>query len=76
VLRLAFLTGKMSIDAGELTDKGALNQRTILRHLAAQVDALYADVPSEHVICVNEHEAHTEATRPYRGTDGHKTPID
>jgi feruloyl-CoA synthase len=54
VLRLAFLTGKLSIDAGELTDKGALNQRTILRHRSAEVDDLYAEVPPEHVISVHQ----------------------
>jgi len=32
VLRLVFLTEKLSIDAGELTDKGVLNQRNILPH--------------------------------------------
>jgi hypothetical protein len=34
VLRLAFLTDKLSIDAGELTDKGVLNQRHILKSLS------------------------------------------
>jgi feruloyl-CoA synthase len=38
VLRLAFLTEKLSIDAGELTDKGVLNQRHILRRHSALVD--------------------------------------
>ncbi len=32
-----------SIDVGEITDKGSLNQRVILRHRAAWVDALYTD---------------------------------
>jgi feruloyl-CoA synthase len=31
-----------SIDAGELTDKGSLNQRAVLRHRAALVEVLYA----------------------------------
>jgi hypothetical protein len=38
VLRLAFLTEKLSIDAGELTDKGVLNQRHILRRHSALVE--------------------------------------
>jgi hypothetical protein len=45
VLRLAFLTEKLSIDAGELTDKGVLNQRHILRRHSALVEQLYADPP-------------------------------
>jgi feruloyl-CoA synthase len=52
VLRLAFLTEKLSIDAGELTDKGVLNQRHILRRLSALVEQLYADPPGDRVILV------------------------
>jgi len=32
-----------SIDKGEVTDKGSINQRAVLKHRAAQVDALHAD---------------------------------
>ncbi|WP_459571572.1 feruloyl-CoA synthase [Cupriavidus sp. 8B] len=32
-----------SVDRGEITDKGTLNQRAILKHRATQVDALYRD---------------------------------
>jgi feruloyl-CoA synthase len=53
VLRLAFLTKQLSIDAGEVTDKGVLNQRNILRRHAALVEQLYADAPGDHVICVS-----------------------
>lgn len=52
VLRLVFLTEKLSIDAGELTDKGVLNQRNILRRHSALVDQLYAVAPGESVIRV------------------------
>ena len=52
VLRFAFLTEKLSIDAGELTDKGAISQRTILRRHAASVEKLYADGPADDVICL------------------------
>ncbi|RYF32294.1 MAG: feruloyl-CoA synthase, partial [Comamonadaceae bacterium] len=31
-----------SIDKGEVTDKGSLNQRAVLKHRAAEVDALHA----------------------------------
>jgi feruloyl-CoA synthase len=53
VLRLAFLTGKLSIDSGDVTDKGVLNQRNILRHHSALVEQMYADAPGAHVICVD-----------------------
>jgi feruloyl-CoA synthase len=52
VLRLVFLTEKLSIDVGELTDKGVLNQRKILRRHSALVERLYADAPGDRVIRV------------------------
>ena len=52
VLRLMFLTAKLSIDGGELTDKGGLNQRNILRRHSALVGQLYADAPGDRVIHV------------------------
>ena len=52
VLRFAFLTDKLSIDAGELTDKGLVSQRTILRRHAPLIETLYADNPADHVICL------------------------
>ncbi|MGJ4946059.1 feruloyl-CoA synthase [Bradyrhizobium sp. HKCCYLS1011] len=53
VLRFAFLTAPLSIDRGELTDKGAISQRTILRRYVDVIDTLYADPPGDHVICVD-----------------------
>lgn len=53
VLRFAFLTEQLSIDTGELTDKGAVSQRNILRRHAALIDTLYADDPADHVICLD-----------------------
>jgi feruloyl-CoA synthase len=38
-----------SIDLGEMTDKGSINQRAVLAHRAALVDELHADVPSARV---------------------------
>ena len=43
VVRLRLLAEPPSIDRGEITDKGSLNQRAVLAHRAADVDALYAD---------------------------------
>ena len=36
------LTEPPSIDRGEITDKGSINQRAVLTHRAAVVEALYA----------------------------------
>jgi feruloyl-CoA synthase len=41
VARLHVLAEPPSIDAGELTDKGSINQRAVLGHRAALVEALY-----------------------------------
>lgn len=52
VVRLAFLEAPLSMDAGEVTDKGSLNGAAVLRRHAALVEALYADPPPPHVVCV------------------------
>jgi feruloyl-CoA synthase len=43
VVRAAILEDPPSLDAGELTDKGSLNQRAILERRRILVDALYAE---------------------------------
>jgi len=53
VLRFAFLTEKLSIDTGELTDKGVVSQRNILRRHAALIENLFAANPDDHVIRLN-----------------------
>jgi feruloyl-CoA synthase len=42
VARAMVLAKPPSIDLGEITDKGSINQRAVLAHRAALVDALYA----------------------------------
>ena len=39
-----------SIDAGEITDKGYINQRAVLETRASLVEALYTNAPQENVI--------------------------
>ncbi len=39
-----------SLDAGEMTDKGSINQRAVLSRRAALVDALYEEPPGADVI--------------------------
>jgi feruloyl-CoA synthase len=38
------------MDAGEITDKGYVNQRAVLERRAAEVARLYADPPDPDVI--------------------------
>jgi feruloyl-CoA synthase len=42
-----------SIDAGEITDKGYLNQRAVLAQRAELVGRLYADPPHPEVIVIS-----------------------
>jgi feruloyl-CoA synthase len=51
VARLLILTEPASIDAGEITDKGYLNQRAILERRAALVEALYRDDDARVIRC-------------------------
>jgi feruloyl-CoA synthase len=48
--RLAVLTRPPDLDAGEITDKGYINQRRVLGRRAALVELLYADPPPPGVI--------------------------
>ena len=48
--RALILDEPPSVDAGEITDKGYINQRAVLARRAGQVLALYAPVASEQVI--------------------------
>ena len=48
--RMIVATEAPSIDLGEITDKGSLNQRGILKLRTHLVEELYSDTPSEQVI--------------------------
>ena len=48
--RMTMIADPLSIDAGEVTDKGSVNQRAVLAHRRALVEALYADQPPDYVI--------------------------
>lgn len=52
IARVAILTEPPSIDAGEITDKGYVNQRATLDRRAAVVAGLYAKEPGEGVIVI------------------------
>ncbi|KIU46797.1 MULTISPECIES: feruloyl-CoA synthase [Bradyrhizobium] len=50
IARAILLDGPLSIDRGEVTDKGSINQRAVLEHRTDIIDALYAPVPPASVI--------------------------
>jgi feruloyl-CoA synthase len=43
IARLCLLAEPPTLDRGEVTDKGSINQRAVLTHRAATVEALHAD---------------------------------
>jgi feruloyl-CoA synthase len=46
-----------SLDAGEATDKGSINQRMVLKNRAALLDELYADELSPRVLAAEERQS-------------------
>jgi feruloyl-CoA synthase len=54
VARAILLDTPPSLDIGEATDKGSINQRMVLRHRAALVQELYALTPSPRVLAIDE----------------------
>jgi len=53
VQRLLVLTEPASMDAGEINDKGYVNQRAVQARRAALVAALHAEPPGDGVLCVD-----------------------
>lgn len=58
VPRALMLDEPPSIEAGEITDKGSINQRAVLRHRAALVEELYALPTPASVIVAHEGQLH------------------
>src|SRR5919201_1636362 len=54
VCRVILLAEPPSLDAGEMTDKGSINQRAVLARRAAMVDELYRQPLSPRVIEIEE----------------------
>jgi feruloyl-CoA synthase len=50
ITRAILFDTPLSIDRGEVTDKGSINQRAVLDHRNALVDELYAPTPPVYVI--------------------------
>ncbi|KJC57601.1 feruloyl-CoA synthase [Bradyrhizobium sp. LTSPM299] len=53
ITRAVLLDTPLSIDRGEVTDKGSINQRAVLEHRAALIETLYAPVPPAFVITLS-----------------------
>jgi len=54
IARAILLDEHPSIDVGEVTDKGSINQRAVLEHRAALVEELYAAAPSARTLSIVE----------------------
>jgi feruloyl-CoA synthase len=54
VMRAILLDTPPSLDVGEATDKGSINQRMVLKNRAGLVDELYAEQPSSRVLAADE----------------------
>jgi feruloyl-CoA synthase len=50
ITRAILLDAPLSIDRGEVTDKGSINQRAVLEHRSGLIDALYSPAPPPDVI--------------------------
>jgi feruloyl-CoA synthase len=50
ITRAVLLDTPLSIDRGEVTDKGSINQRAVLEHRADLIDSLYSQTPDSDVI--------------------------
>jgi feruloyl-CoA synthase len=50
IARAAFLSTALSLDAGEITDKGSVNQRAVIANRGDRVTELYADAPGPAII--------------------------
>jgi feruloyl-CoA synthase len=50
ITRAVLIDTPLSIDRGEVTDKGSINQRAVLEHRTRLIDELYAPTPAAHVI--------------------------
>ena len=50
VTRVILLREPPSLDLGEMTDKGSINQRAVLANRAQSVEELYAEAPPGHVL--------------------------
>src|SRR5258705_996801 len=53
ITRAILIDTPLSIDRGEVTDKGSINQRAVLDHRSSLIDELYSPTPAAHVITLS-----------------------
>ncbi len=53
IRRAVLIDTPLSIDRGEVTDKGSINQRAMLEHRADVIEGIYASPPAAQVISVS-----------------------
>ena len=53
ITRAVLLDTPLSIDRGEVTDKGSINQRAVLENRSALIETIYAPAPPAQVIALN-----------------------
>ncbi|HEY0300518.1 MAG TPA: hypothetical protein VGC36_04255, partial [Rhizomicrobium sp.] len=54
ICRALLMAEPPSLDRAEMTDKGSINQRAVLKNRTALVEEIYADAPSPRVIRIKE----------------------
>jgi feruloyl-CoA synthase len=54
ICRALLMAEPPSLDKTEMTDKGSINQRAVLKNRVALVDEIYASAPSPRVILIKE----------------------
>jgi feruloyl-CoA synthase len=52
IVRALLLDTPLSIDRGEVTDKGSINQRAVLEHRSSLIEELYAQQPPAQIIAL------------------------
>ena len=53
ITRAVLFDAPLSIDRGEVTDKGSINQRAVIEHRSALIEQIYAPAPPAQVITLN-----------------------
>jgi feruloyl-CoA synthase len=53
ITRAMLIDTPLSIDRGEVTDKGSINQRAVIEHRSAVIEEIYSPAPPAQVIALN-----------------------
>jgi feruloyl-CoA synthase len=57
--RALLLSEPPSVDAGEITDKGYINQHAVLTRRAELIEEMYGNPPAHEVICLFQAKSRT-----------------